>query len=512
MKINTYEGKTEEEAIAKAKEELGGEPVILNVKEVSAPGFLGFFKRHSIRITAAIEDDSSERMILPTKPVQTPSSPQPKPAATREKEKNHRFSAVANEDTLPAARNDASRNEAAPKDALTDGDNDIVGAFREVRDYINSQKQSMPVTQAGTYDKNAAIIKYKDPIQVTEYRREGGVNQATGRMPNLSGTGRMPDMSGTGRMPNLSGTGRMPNLSGTGRMPNLSGTGRMPDVSANIANPPVEEQEKKPVGIQYGVIKMLYNTLLDNEVDERYVNDILNDIDNMMAPGTNIETLMSSIYQKMVLKLGRPNTITIGENRPKVAFFVGPTGVGKTTTIAKIASYFKVFENKNIAFLTADTYRIKAEDQLREYANILQFTTETYYEGDDINELIKKYRKNDMILVDTFGFSYQNEKQKSIIQTILNQVDEKYDKSVYLVLSATTKYKDLKSIVDSYKEFTDFNLIFTKLDETNAYGNIFNIKLYADKPLSYVTNGQSVPGDFAIVDTQNLVKQLLGGQ
>ena len=474
MKINTYNGKTEEEAIAKAKEELGGEPVILNVKEVSAPGLFGFLKKHTYRVTAAIEDDSSERTVLPSR-----NDPAPRPVEVK-KEENHRFSAVVNENTLSAAR---PPKKEAP---ILDAHEDLRSVFKEVTEVI-SQSQAPPVTQVGTYDKNATIIKYNDPIQVTEYRREGGVNQATGKMPDMSATGKMPDVSAAVKRP-------------------LSSTQSLPRIDEEAV------KEKRPAATHYGVIKMLYNTLIENEVDERYVNDILNDIDNGMMPGTNIEMLMSNVYQKMVLKLGRPKTITLGANRPKVVFFVGPTGVGKTTTIAKIAAHFKFKENRNVAFLTADTYRIKAEDQLREYANILQITSETYFDGDNINELIKKYRRNDLILVDTFGFSYRNEEQKAKIRGILDQVDDKYDTSIYLVLSATTKYKDLRAIVDSYNEFTDFDLIFTKLDETNAYGNIFNIKQYAGKAVSYVTNGQSVPGDFAVIDTQNLVKQLLGGQ
>ena len=88
----------------------------------------------------------------------------------------------------------------------------------------------------------------------------------------------------------------------------------------------------------------------------------------------------------------------------------------------------------------------------------------------------------------------------------------KYDKDVYLVLSATTKYKDLKDIVDTYKTFGKFDLIFTKLDETSAYGNIYNIRQYTGANVSYVTTGQNVPNDIDEIDTQKLVKNLLGGR
>ena len=88
-------------------------------------------------------------------------------------------------------------------------------------------------------------------------------------------------------------------------------------------------------------------------------------------------------------------------------------------------------------------------------------------------------------------------------------MDEAYDKSVYLVLSATTKYRDLLDIIDIYKEISEFKIIFTKLDETSTYGNLLNVKLYSDAELSYITNGQNVPDDIEIFDTQKIVKNLL---
>ena len=91
-------------------------------------------------------------------------------------------------------------------------------------------------------------------------------------------------------------------------------------------------------------------------------------------------------------------------------------------------------------------------------------------------------------------------------------LDQKYSSEVYLVLSATTKYRDLLDIVDVYHEICEYKLIFTKLDETSAYGNLLNVRLYSNASLSYVTNGQNVPDDIEVFDTQKIVKNLLGGK
>lgn len=100
----------------------------------------------------------------------------------------------------------------------------------------------------------------------------------------------------------------------------------------------------------------------------------------------------------------------------------------------------------------------------------------------------------------------------AVVTELLAGLSPEYEKSVYLVLSATTKYRDLISIIDSYKDIDDYKLIFTKLDETSSYGNLLNIKLYSDAGISYVTNGQNVPDDIEVFDTQKIVKQLLGGR
>lgn len=178
----------------------------------------------------------------------------------------------------------------------------------------------------------------------------------------------------------------------------------------------------------------------------------------------------------------------------------------------KIASKFKVNYNKNIAFITADTYRIAATDQLRTFANILDTPLSVIYTATELNSAVAEYEQADVIFVDTAGFSHKNETQRNDMRALLAGLSPEYEKSVYLVLSATTKYRDLISIIDSYKDIDDYKLIFTKLDETSSYGNLLNIKLYSDAGISYVTNGQNVPDDIEVFDTQKIVKQLLGGR
>ena len=259
-------------------------------------------------------------------------------------------------------------------------------------------------------------------------------------------------------------------------------------------------------------MKLLHNTMLDNEVDEGYASDIIHEIEQINKPNMPFDYALANIYQKMILKFGMPSCITPASSGIKMVFFIGPTGVGKTTTIAKIASIFRVDQKKKVALLTADTYRIAAAEQLRTYANILEVPFRIIYTVEEIDRAIEDFKDYDYILIDTAGHSHQNQTQKESMSNLIHSVDDKIEKEVYLVLSATTKYRDLISIADSYKEMTDYKLIFTKLDETTTLGNLLNLRLYTGAELSYVTYGQNVPDDIEEFNSQSTVKQLLGGK
>lgn len=259
-------------------------------------------------------------------------------------------------------------------------------------------------------------------------------------------------------------------------------------------------------------IKLVYNTMLDNEVDEKYANLIIDEMEKNNKLGTPFDHALADVYQKMILKFGNSQELTESQKGPKVVFFIGPTGVGKTTTIAKIAAEYQLDKKKKVALLTADTYRIAAAEQLRTYAGILEVPFRVIYSAEEISQAVRDFQDYDYIMVDTAGHAHQNEDQREIIKGLIHAADGLTDTDVFLVLSATTKYNDLKKIVDAYREVTDYRLIFTKLDETEERGNMFNIRLYTGAEICYVTCGQNVPDDLESFNPQKTVKLLLGGR
>lgn len=271
-----------------------------------------------------------------------------------------------------------------------------------------------------------------------------------------------------------------------------------------------KEEEKNPEQDKF--IRLLYNKMLDNEMDEKYVNSILEDASKTKKADLPFDYLLANIYQKMVLKFGKSEGITPSEKGPRIVLFIGPTGVGKTTTIAKLAGRYCVEEKKKVALLTADTYRIAAAEQLRTYANILETPFRIIYTPEELQAAVEDYWDCDYIFIDTAGRSHQNTDQLEKMKEMVAALKRPESYQVFLVLSATTKYRDLQKIADCYGKIADFELIFTKLDETEAVGNLLNMKLYTDAPIAYVTCGQNVPDDMEAFNPQKTVKQILGGK
>lgn len=439
MAIKKFLGKTQEDATAKAKEELGGSCVIMSVKENKPTGLFKAFKSSTFEVTAAIEESEFR---FPTKPLE-------------EMSVKSKINLSANEDISEMLK--GSRTTATKKD--------------EPSAYV---RQNMDST-------NMYSQKQNNLGKLTQSAVNSNMNEFEERLVNLQ------------------------SILEERLTPAAKETEQ-----ADVEKDAVVVDQMNSANIRF--VKVLYNTLLDNEVSERYANQLIDEMDRVLTKSSSVDVVLSHIYQKMILKFGQPSQIDLTGKKPKVVFFVGPTGVGKTTTIAKIASKLKVEDGKKIALLTADTYRIAAEEQLRTYANILDTPLTIIYSAEEIDQAVQKASDTDVILVDTAGFSHKSTKQKEDTRDLIASLSSEYEKEVFLVLSATTKYRDLVEIAEAYREISDYKLIFTKLDETSVYGNLYNIRLHTGAEMSYVTYGQNVPDDIDVFDTQKVVKKLLGGK
>ena len=200
--------------------------------------------------------------------------------------------------------------------------------------------------------------------------------------------------------------------------------------------------------------------------------------------------------------------VALEAGRRKVIALVGPTGVGKTTNIAKLAAQFALKEPAKLGLITADTYRIAATDQLKVYANIIGVEMAIVYNARDVAQALERFRDCDVVLMDTAGGSPFNQQQMADVRRVLEaaRVDE-----TMLVLSAGTQLEDLQAIVRQYGALSPHSIFFTKLDETRHYGALYCLAREAGLPLSYFSYGQNVPDDVVMAHQSIVAKLVVDG-
>ncbi|CRF50670.1 Flagellar biosynthesis protein FlhF [Helicobacter heilmannii] len=197
-------------------------------------------------------------------------------------------------------------------------------------------------------------------------------------------------------------------------------------------------------------------------------------------------------------------------NYKKIVMLVGPTGVGKTTTLAKLAArYSKMLDKKyKVGILTLDTYRIGAVEQLVWYAKKMKISIETVMDAQDFNKEMQALEYCDVVLIDTTGHSQYDSKK---IENLKKFTENGYKIDTALVLSLTTKYEDLTDIYNAFSPLEIDSLIFTKLDESRGFGNLFSLVYESKKPISYLSIGQEVPMDLLVASNDYLVDCMLDG-
>lgn len=256
-----------------------------------------------------------------------------------------------------------------------------------------------------------------------------------------------------------------------------------------------------------------YLALLEQEVTAELAEEVINKVRSRLSPqqladaaavkaevGREIAALIPS--DPTALRKVRP-----ADGRPLTIALVGPTGVGKTTTLAKLAATFKLRDKKKVALITIDTFRIAAVDQLRTYANIINLPLHVVLSPQEMTEALHACRDFDVVLIDTAG---RSQRDSDKLDDLREFIDSAEPHEVHLVLSSTCAQQVLDEAVDRFSRIRIDRIIFTKLDEAVSFGVLLNVVRRVNKQLSYVTTGQEVPHQIEAGQSDRLAGLILG--
>lgn len=257
-------------------------------------------------------------------------------------------------------------------------------------------------------------------------------------------------------------------------------------------------------------IRIIQNWMNEQEfsstLKDRFLTNLSEKWFSLEVKGENEE--MMSTFREEVLQFLSDKPFGGVTFTKKYVNVIGPTGVGKTTTLAKIAADCVLIHKKKVAFITTDTYRIAAIEQLKTYAQILNIPIEVCYSIEDFKAAAHKFDSYDVVLIDTAGRNFRN---KKYIDDLLRVIDFKLEMETFLVLALTAKQKDMEQIYEQFSAISINKFIFTKADETSIYGSMLNMIEKYKTGVAYITTGQNVPDDIVPAGPEAITNLLFEG-
>ena len=256
----------------------------------------------------------------------------------------------------------------------------------------------------------------------------------------------------------------------------------------------------------------VYTDMIESDIDESIAQELVEQIrsETDSNTGTDVDdrtAVQAELVRILADELTVSGPIEALPGQGRVVALVGPTGVGKTTTIAKLAANYRLRENKRVGLITVDTYRIAAVEQLRTYADIIDLPMEIVSTPREMSEAIARMSDLDLILMDTAGRSPRDEVK---IQELKSMLAEAEPDEVHLVLSAVGGARSLAMTAERFATVGTTSLLITKLDEATVLGNLLSVTRSCGLPLSYLTDGQNVPDDIQVAESEKLARVILG--
>ena len=516
MQIKSFKAPTLKEAMANVKSELGVDAVILHTNKIKKGGILGFHAKEIVEVIAAIEDEpvlkeekpamdtgaASEAVLQAAAAARASRNPIPEPQSQPAGNFTPRnmVSQYQTAGTIEAISHAMAQNTPSP----TFGE--VLASVNRAQEQVESGESASGTLPQQLSDQpvaNEQVAPVQPAVDVNSGVEQPVVKEEPAESVSVAEEKLVSVESDAEQ---------------------LSSEKETETASEDATDLDVKEQEILDLQNQLEEMKSMLVEMSRNKdeaggipnlqrameaqgISQHVLEDMISKLNGteILAPQNSIKALKA--LEKYVRKAIRiANGITLYSDKPKIVALIGPTGVGKTTTLAKIAAKFVLEEGAKVALITADTYRISAVEQLKTYSDILGLPLEIVYNPQALQEAIEKHKDKQLILLDTAGRSQYNAYQMKELSELLN-IDADIEK--HLVMSATTKTSDGLELLDNFSLCKPDRVIFTKVDETKTHGIILNILHRRKAALSYLTNGQSVPDDIEPASIEKLAELLL---
>jgi len=468
MKVKRYIVDELPEAVKMIRSELGSDAVILNTKEIRVGGFLGMFRKRRMEVIAAVDEASKRQPARPSLPPRPPERKAPAPPLE--------------EPASPAV---------LPSNAIRE--RYTQAPFADSGRTATAHVPRSPLLDKPVPEQRLFQTEMESAATALRRNESGNLPERPERPPAKAYAAPVAEAVRTMESQPLA-------VEGEEHSPLLQELRSLKEMMARM------NKQQTYRSMSDSVLRWS-KKLAEQGVEPAYVEQFAEEMnanlrDRADSPEEAYATASGILRSWLANAAGGGIAPTT-----RIVHFVGPTGVGKTTTIAKLAADQSFSERRNVGFITADTYRIAAVDQLRTYADILNIPLEVVFSPAELSRAYKKLEECDLLFMDTAGRNYRNELFVSEVNSLLSPWEQS---ETVLVLSMTSKYGDMKAVASQFAKYGVKQLLLTKFDETDSFGAVLNLIKQFDFRISYITCGQTVPDDIRQFEPEELVRRILG--
>jgi len=523
MQMKEFEGATLKECLQQVRSELGSEAVILETRKIRKGGLMGIGVRDAVAIIAAtgisVDSDSVLEPGVRAPELQIEAGPSDATPAVIAASQNRapQSTTVPQRSSSPAvvaARGVYGRKRPLTSEGAAWRDELAIGV-----DSIRSTVETDLVNRGSARESRRVLEAAQNLTEKSEWLPGPLSNSSVSTPPDSSTISSLPasDAPQNGREANRlvyleQAMGDIRERLVALQLEQRAGNERTVSAVVTAVAPAVSAVHAAGFATQADELQPRFPTILDRlrgvGVEEQLIEELMDQLPDMSAWSEQAREALalSAVKDLMSRRVAASGAIRLTPGAPKVVALVGPTGVGKTTTIAKLAAHFALMQGKRVGLITVDTYRIAAVEQLKTYAQIIGIPVNVAYSPSEIPPILELYSDCDLVLIDTAGRSQQHASQLEELKELLGAIECE----VHLVLSAATNETDLMEIAVRFAAARVDRLIFSKLDETSRVGSLLNVADKTGIPLSYFAIGQNVPEDLEAADGARLAARILG--